>query len=154
MVVASAIIMHTPIVTRHGFLIAHLPTFFYSSISLLQLCSHAKVIPIQPDDRRMEKSKPRRLDGARTYWSPWAKENTGRKFMFRIQALFAVPALAAGLLYAAPSPAQTIVDEWSSVKVPPAPELKQVTLDSKTTAILVMDFVKQTCNSERRPRCV
>ncbi len=74
--------------------------------------------------------------------------------MFRIQALFAVPALAAGLLYAAPSPAQTIVDEWSSVKAPPAPELKQVTLDSKTTAILVMDFVKQTCNSDRRPRCV
>jgi hypothetical protein len=25
--------------------------FFYSSISLLQLCSHAKVIPTQPDDR-------------------------------------------------------------------------------------------------------
>jgi nicotinamidase-related amidase len=74
--------------------------------------------------------------------------------MFRIQALFAVPALAAALLYAAPTPAQTIVAEWSSVKAPPAPELKQVALDSKTTAILVMDFVKQTCNSDRRPRCV
>jgi nicotinamidase-related amidase len=69
--------------------------------------------------------------------------------MFRIQRLFAIPALAAGLIYAAASPAQTIVDEWSSVKAPPAPELKP-----KSTAILVMDFVKQTCNSERRPRCV
>jgi nicotinamidase-related amidase len=74
--------------------------------------------------------------------------------MFRIQRLFAIPALAAGLIYAAASPAQTIVDEWSSVKAPPAPELKRVTLDPKSTAILVMDFVKQTCNSERRPRCV
>jgi len=74
--------------------------------------------------------------------------------MFRIQALFAVPALAVAVLYAAPTPAQTIVDEWSSIKAPPAPELKQVTLDSKTTALLVMDFVKQTCNNDRRPRCV
>jgi nicotinamidase-related amidase len=74
--------------------------------------------------------------------------------MFGIQALFAISTLAAALLYTAPSPAQTIVDEWSSVKTPPAPELKQVTLDPKSTAILVMDFVKQTCNNERRPRCL
>ena len=62
--------------------------------------------------------------------------------------------LAAFLLYAAPAPAQTIIDEWSSVKAPPAPELKPVTVDPKTTALLVMDFVKQTCNNEKRPRCV
>jgi nicotinamidase-related amidase len=74
--------------------------------------------------------------------------------MFGIQALFAISTLAAALLYTAPSPAQTIVDEWSSVKTPPAPELKQVTLDPKSTAILVMDLVKQTCNNERRPRCL
>jgi len=63
-------------------------------------------------------------------------------------------ALAASLLCAAPAPAQTIIDEWSSIKAPPAPELKQVTVDAKTTALLVMDLVKQTCNNERRPRCV
>jgi nicotinamidase-related amidase len=50
--------------------------------------------------------------------------------------------------------AQTIVDEWTSVQAPKAPELKPVTLDPKTTALLVLDFVKQTCNSERRPRCL
>ena len=27
-------------------------------------------------------------------------------------------------------------------------------MDPKTTALLVLDFVKQTCNNERRPRCV
>jgi nicotinamidase-related amidase len=74
--------------------------------------------------------------------------------MFRIRDRLAVAALAVALVYAVPATAQTIINEWSSVKVPPAPELKPVTLDPKTTAILVMDFVKQTCNSERRPRCV
>jgi nicotinamidase-related amidase len=50
--------------------------------------------------------------------------------------------------------AQTIVDEWATVQAPKPPELKPVTLDPKTTALLVLDFVKQTCNAERRPRCL
>ena len=50
--------------------------------------------------------------------------------------------------------AQTIVDEWTAVQAPKPPELKPVTLEPKTTALLVLDFVKQTCNSERRPRCL
>lgn len=53
-----------------------------------------------------------------------------------------------------PASAQTIVDEWSAVQAPKPPELKPVTLDPKTTALLVLDFVKQTCNAERRPRCL
>jgi nicotinamidase-related amidase len=32
--------------------------------------------------------------------------------------------------------------------------LKPVTVDPKTTAFLVLDFVKQTCNDDKRPRCV
>ena len=74
--------------------------------------------------------------------------------MFRLRHLMPLLALVTGLLYAAPAPAQTIIDEWSSIKAPPAPELKPVTVDAKTTALLVMDLVKQTCNNERRPRCV
>jgi nicotinamidase-related amidase len=74
--------------------------------------------------------------------------------MFRIHDFLVVATLGIALFYAAPAPAQTIIQEWSSVKAPPAPELKPVTLDPKTTAIMVMDFVKQTCNSDRRPRCV
>ena len=58
------------------------------------------------------------------------------------------------LVCAEPLLAQTVIDEWQGVKAPPAPQLKPVTLDPKTTALLVMDLVKQTCNSERRPRCV
>ena len=58
------------------------------------------------------------------------------------------------LLIAAPTAviAQTIVDEWSSVKAPPAPVLKDVTVDPKTTALLMLDFVPPTCGA--RPRCV
>ena len=76
--------------------------------------------------------------------------------MFRLRHLMSLAALAAALVYAAPAPApaQTIIDEWSSVKAPPPPELKPVTVDPKTTALLVMDLIKQACNIERRPRCV
>lgn len=66
-------------------------------------------------------------------------------------ALISVMALLA--LHAAAS-AQTIIDEWSSVKTPPVPELRPVSLDPKTTALLLLDFNKQTCNAERRPRCI
>jgi hypothetical protein len=74
--------------------------------------------------------------------------------MFRLRHLLLLAALAAVLVYAAPAPAQTIIDEWASVKAPPPPSLKPVTLDPKTTALLVIDIIKQTCNMQRRPRCV
>jgi nicotinamidase-related amidase len=32
--------------------------------------------------------------------------------------------------------------------------LKVPTIDRKTTALLLLDFNKQTCNAERRPRCI
>jgi nicotinamidase-related amidase len=53
-----------------------------------------------------------------------------------------------------PLAAQNIIDEWMSVKIPPAPELKSVTVNPKVTALLILDFNKQTCNAERRPRCI
>ena len=74
--------------------------------------------------------------------------------MFKIRHLLPLAALAAVLSYAEPSSAETIIDEWQSVKAPPAPELKSVTLDPKTTALLVIDMIKQTCNEKMRPRCV
>ena len=68
--------------------------------------------------------------------------------------LLPVVALASLLTCASPSLAETIIDEWSTVKAPPPPELKSVTLDPKTTAVIVVDLIKQTCNEQRRPRCV
>ena len=45
-----------------------------------------------------------------------------------------------------------IVDEWASVKAPPAPTLKPVTVDPSTTALLMLDFMNQNCG--KRPRCL
>jgi len=70
---------------------------------------------------------------------------------FRQLSLFAACILVLGS--SVPSSAQTIIDEWPSVKAPPAPELKNVTIDPKTTALLMLDFVKQNCNEKGRPRC-
>lgn len=63
-------------------------------------------------------------------------------------------ALAMVLVGTAQSQSETIIDEWESVKAPPAPKLQSVTLDPKTTALLIVDIIKQTCNTQRRPRCV
>jgi nicotinamidase-related amidase len=64
---------------------------------------------------------------------------------------------ALGLMLGAAAPpvaASTIIDDWATIKPPPAPTLQPVTVDPKTTALLVLDFVKQTCNSNTRPRCL
>jgi nicotinamidase-related amidase len=60
----------------------------------------------------------------------------------------------AACLIAQPARAETIIDEWASVKAPPPPALKAVPIDRKTTAVLLLDFNRQTCNSEHRPRCI
>jgi nicotinamidase-related amidase len=58
------------------------------------------------------------------------------------------------VLFCCPVSAQNIVEEWNTVKTPPAPELKSVTVDPKVTALLLLDFNKQTCNADKRPRCI
>jgi nicotinamidase-related amidase len=70
--------------------------------------------------------------------------------------LAAIVTAAAVLAGVAPSPARadsTIIDDWYKAKLPAPPQLKPVTLDAKTTALLVMDFTVQTCTEARRPRC-
>jgi nicotinamidase-related amidase len=58
-------------------------------------------------------------------------------------AMLALPRLAA---------AGDIVTDWDAVKLPPKPELKSVTVDPKTTALLVLDLMKNNCG--QRPRCM
>jgi nicotinamidase-related amidase len=45
-----------------------------------------------------------------------------------------------------------IIGEWANVKLPPVPELKPVTVDPRTTALLVLDMMKGNCGA--RPRCL
>jgi len=54
-------------------------------------------------------------------------------------------------LGALPAFASDIIAEWASVKPPPVPQLKPVTIDPKTTALLVLDMMKGNCGM--RPRC-
>lgn len=49
--------------------------------------------------------------------------------------------------------AQTVIEEWGTAKFPAPPPLKPAKIDGKETAVLVMDFTKQTCTPERRKRC-
>jgi nicotinamidase-related amidase len=70
-----------------------------------------------------------------------------------VRKLSRVTALvAAGALGAAPALAGDITTDWASVKPPPVPELKPVTVDPKTTALLLLDFMKDNCG--QRPLCL
>lgn len=61
-------------------------------------------------------------------------------------------AFAAFTMSMLPAQAADIVAEWGNVKAPAAPALKPVTVDPKTTALLMLDFMNQNCG--KRPRCV
>jgi nicotinamidase-related amidase len=74
--------------------------------------------------------------------------------VLRRRLVLPLAAVIAAFGYAGPTVAQTIIDEWQNIKAPPPPELKSVTLEPKTTALLVMDLIKQLCNEQNRPRCV
>jgi len=56
-------------------------------------------------------------------------------------------------LMATPVRAQTLIEEWGTAKFPAPPPLKPAKIEAKETALLVMDFTKQTCTPERRKRC-
>jgi nicotinamidase-related amidase len=73
--------------------------------------------------------------------------------MTRAVKLSAIALIAAATLAAAaPAFAANVIDDWASIKAPPAPQLKAVTVDPKTTALLMLDFMNQNCG--KRPACV
>ena len=75
--------------------------------------------------------------------------------MDRVRLVCTACALLLGVLNMTSARAEerTIVDEWNNVEVPPPPKLEPVTLDTKSTAILVLDILQQNCIAARRPRC-
>jgi nicotinamidase-related amidase len=79
------------------------------------------------------------------------KQIEGRmRWMTGVAGLMAMlAALDAGVVYA-----NTIIDEWQTVKAPSPPELQPVTIDPSSTALIVMDISTQSCTASRRPRCV
>lgn len=69
---------------------------------------------------------------------------------FLRSAAVVVGALA--ITFAVSSSAADILDDWATVKAPPRPELKEVMLETPTTALLILDMMKTNCGA--RPRCV
>jgi nicotinamidase-related amidase len=69
----------------------------------------------------------------------------------RLSAAAAVVAAAAGFA-TAPARAIDVIAEWPTIQMPPAPTLKPATVDPKTTALLLFDFMQENCGA--RPRCV
>jgi nicotinamidase-related amidase len=72
----------------------------------------------------------------------------------RLATLFAVIGVLGAMTGGTVSKAAAsdVIEEWASVKTPPAPDLKPVTADPKTTVLIVGDLMNQTCG--KRPRCV
>jgi len=63
-------------------------------------------------------------------------------------------AVAASSFMAAAARAGTVIDDWTNIKAPPPPALKPVTVEPSTTALLLLDFVHQICDPQKKPRCV
>ena len=72
----------------------------------------------------------------------------------RLDPLRTAAAVALVCCAAAPAVAKDIIDQWGDAKAPPPPKVEAAKPDLQTTALLVMDFMKQTCTEQRRPRCV
>ena len=60
--------------------------------------------------------------------------------------------VAASIVAAMPAQATDVTTEWATIQMPPPPALKAVTVDPKSTALLLLDFMTENCG--KRPRCV
>ena len=76
-----------------------------------------------------------------------------RRTKWRLKSSAGVLAALTGLVIPA-AQADSVIDEWATVKAPPPPELKPVSIDAASTALIVMDVSTQSCTVEKRPRCV
>ncbi len=75
------------------------------------------------------------------------------RILFVLRAVATIAGIASCVVVQ-PAGAQTIIDQWSSVAAPPPPPLKAVMIDKNSTVLLMLDFNEQTCNMQRRPRCI
>jgi nicotinamidase-related amidase len=71
------------------------------------------------------------------------------KRLLLISGSMAVAASSYGLM---PAQAADVIAEWSTIQMPPTPTLKSVTVDPKSTALFLFDFMTENCG--QRPRCV
>jgi nicotinamidase-related amidase len=65
---------------------------------------------------------------------------------------FAAASAALAIAFAGSPSIADVISDWSTAVAPPAPELKDVTVDPSTTALLLLDIMKEGCGA--RPRCI
>ncbi|QLA15399.1 isochorismatase family protein [Desulfolutivibrio sulfoxidireducens] len=68
--------------------------------------------------------------------------------------LFAALVLVLGLSGGSAWAGETAVAAWSRIPPPPPPALEDAAPPQGRTALLILDMQPQTCNAERRPRCL
>jgi nicotinamidase-related amidase len=71
--------------------------------------------------------------------------------IFRRASILVGAALFAGAAFAAAG--SDVISQWDQAKAPKAPDLKSVTIDPGKTALILMDFDKNTCTIAKRVRC-
>lgn len=71
------------------------------------------------------------------------------RWLLLAAASMAATALSYGAI---PARAADVIAEWSTIQMPPPPTLKPVTVDPKSTALFLFDFMTENCG--QRPRCV
>ncbi len=78
-------------------------------------------------------------------------KNQREECMKRTIGLVAVACVAA-LSFAAPARAADLMADWKGIQLPDPPALKPATVDPKSTALFLFDFMVSNCGE--RPRCV
>ena len=63
-------------------------------------------------------------------------------------------AFAAAISAAGTACAADLIADWPTIQMPPPPQAKPMTVDPKTTALFLFDFMNTNCNMQQRPRCV
>src|SRR3954469_2152049 len=87
--------------------------------------------------------KPDKVGRSKKKFAGGRSMSTARSLLYSAAIIAAFAATTAN--------AADVVKEWPNIKAPPAPEVKAVTLDGKTSALLILDVMKESC--ARRPRC-
>ncbi len=70
-----------------------------------------------------------------------------------LAACAAVSFIACGVTASIGAEAPDVVKTWDSIKADPPPPIKAVAIDTKTTALISMDFNSKTCTAAKRKRC-
>jgi len=78
---------------------------------------------------------------------------TSLKTAGRVVIIVALASAAAAMALPARAQAPDILQEWDTIKAPPPPPIKPVTLDPAKTVLISMDFNQRNCIPAQRSRC-